>query len=107
MTDQLKHPSHLLVTSLVQQHFVPCVGLRLVQLRDLCGRRACAVFERDSASQSFDTAVSRHAFNFDFIDFLDAVASGGYVVCEVAIVREQQQSFGVEVETSDGMDLAE
>src|SRR6185369_13456894 len=107
MPNQLKHASHLLVASLVQQHFVPCVGLSLVQLHDLCGGGARAVFERDAAAQSFDATLRRHTLNFDFVNFLDAITRRSYVVREVAVVGEQQQSFGVEVETSDRMELTE
>src|SRR5215216_2584616 len=107
MPYQLKHSPHLLVASLVQQHFIPRVGLSLVQLRDLCGRCASAVFERDSTPQSFDTTIRRHPFNFHLVNFLNAVARGGDVVREVAVVCEQQQAFSVEIETSDRMKLAE
>ena len=86
MPDQLKHPSHLLVASLVQQHFVPCVGLSLVQLHDLCRRSARAVFQRDAAPQSFDATVRWHALNFDFINFLDTVTRRSYIIREVAVV---------------------
>jgi len=107
MPDQLKHPAHLLIASLVQQHFVPRVGLRLVQHLDLCRRGASAVFECDAAPQSLNPAIRRHTFNFHFVNFLDAVASGRDVVCEVAVIGEQQQTFSVEVETSNRMNLAE
>jgi hypothetical protein len=46
--------------------------------------------------------VRRHAFDFHLVDFLDSIVRGGDEVCEVAVVGEQQQTFGVEVEASDG-----
>src|SRR5215213_5449398 len=107
MPDQLKHPPHLLVATLVQQHFVPRIRLGLIQLRDLCRRRASAVFERDSAPQSVDATLRRHTFDFHFVNLLDAVARGGYVGREVAVICEQQQTFSVEVETPDWMELSE
>src|SRR5215213_875886 len=107
MSDQLKHASHLLITSLVQQHFVPRVGLCLIQLCDFCGRSASAVFQSNSTPESFDAAFRRHTLHFNFVNFLDAVTRRRYVVCEVAVVRKQQQTFSVEVETSDRMELSE
>src|ERR1051325_7833079 len=101
MSDQLKHATHLLVASLVKQDFKPRVRLRLVELLDSCRRGARAVFERDAASQSENPAFSRHTFDFDFVDFLDAIASRRDEVSEIAVVREQQETFGVEVEPSN------
>src|SRR5262249_43266684 len=105
--DQLEHATHLLVASLMKQDFVPRIRLRLVKLFDPCGRSARAVLERDAASQSLDPTVSRHAFDFDFVNFLDAIASGCDEISEVAVIREQQETFGVEVEPPDRMQLPE
>ena len=107
MTYQLKHATNLLIASLMKQHLIPRIRLRFIQLRDLCGRGASAIVESDSASQSFNSTFSRHALHFDFVNFLDAIASGGHKVCEVAVIGEQQKSFGVEVETSDWMKLVQ
>jgi hypothetical protein len=101
--DQLKHAPHLLIASLVQQHFKPRVRLRFIQLRDLCGLGASAVVELHASSQSLNSTLSRHALHFDFVNFLDLIASGSYKIREIAIVSEQQQTFGVEVETPDRM----
>ena len=88
MTDQFKHAAHLLIATLVQHHFVPCVGLRFVELGDLRGCRASSVFEPDSTSQSFDRIVRRDAFYFNFVNLIDAVTRRGNEVCELAVVSE-------------------
>src|SRR5215212_179831 len=107
MAYHLKHATHLLIASLVEQHLIPGVRLSLIQLGNLRGGSAGAVFERDSSPQSVDTGVCGHTLHFDFIDFLDPIACGGDIVREVAIVREEEQSFSVEVEASYWMKFAE
>src|SRR5215213_1537377 len=107
MTNQLKHPPHLLIASLVKQNFKPGIRLGLIQLRYLSGGRARAVVERNSSSQSLNRGVGRHTLNFNLVNLLHAIAGRRHVIRKVAIVGEQQQAFGVEVETADGIQASQ
>ena len=44
-----------------------------------------------------------NAFHFRFVNLFDAIARGRDEIGEIAIIRQQQETFGIEVETADRM----
>src|SRR5690348_141900 len=107
MTNQLKHATYLLVATLMKHDFIPRVCFSLTYLLDLRGGSAGAILERNAAPQSFNRSVGRHAFHLHFVNFFNLITRGSYEVGELAVVGEQQQSFGVEVETPDRIKTAQ
>ena len=81
----------------MQDDLIPAVRLALIRLFYLCGCGANAVFERDAATQALNCIIGRHALDLDLVNFRHTVARRRDEVRELAIVRQQQQAFGVEV----------
>ena len=86
MPDHLKHAPNLLILPLVQQYFIP--GVESVSCSSLIFAGAVRVpSSRVTPRRSRSiAAVRRHAFDFDFINFLNSIARGSHEVGEVAIV---------------------
>src|SRR6267142_5335412 len=90
VTNQVKHSPDLLILSFVKQNLKPGVGFRLAQFPDLCRGRARSVFQSDAAPQTFNRLLPWYALHFSFVDFFDLVACGGYEICELAVIGQQQ-----------------
>src|SRR6267143_5477399 len=101
MSDEIKHAPYLLVLSLMQDDLKPGVGLCLINAFDFCRRRACSIFERDATSQSLNRLLGGHALYLCLVNLRDFVARGGDEVCKLAIVRQQQQTFSIEIQAAN------
>src|ERR1700682_3893501 len=97
MSDKIKHAPYLLVLSFMQDDLKPAVGLCFINAFDFCRRRVCSIFKRDTASQSLYRLLGGYALHFCLVNFLNLVARGGDEVCKLAIVRQQQQTFSIEI----------
>src|SRR6187431_2463142 len=100
MSDQIKHAANLLVLAFVQNNFVPGVVFSLTDAANFCRSGARTVVQRDSATQSLDRLLLGKSLHLRFVDFLHFVSSGGNEVREVSIVRQQQKSFSIEIQTA-------
>ena len=101
MADRLAHPPHLPVAALVdgEAHHV-----RASSETDL-RRRGHAVVELDALAEPAQRAPRRDvASHLGEVLLLDAEARMGQPVGEVAVVGEQQQALGVDVEPADRED---
>src|SRR5713101_4804651 len=100
MTNEIKHAPYLLVLPFMQDDLKPGVGLCFINALDFCRRRSRPIFERDTASQTLNRLLRGHTFHLCFVNFLDFVARGGDEVCKLAIVRQQQQTLSIEIQTA-------
>src|ERR1051326_3676181 len=80
------------------QAFVSVSSSRLIS-----GRGARTFVESDSAPQTFDLLFRRHALDLHLVDLADVVARRRDVVRQLAVVRQDEQTFRVEVEGTDGV----
>src|SRR5947209_12107539 len=107
VADEVKHAAYLLVATLAQDDLEPGVRLRLVEPLDFRGRRAHAVVEADSAPQTPDLLFARHALDLHLVDLTNVVTRRRDVVGQLAVVRQDEQPFGVEVEAAHGVQTPE
>src|ERR1044072_3977528 len=90
----------------MQNYFKPRIGGGPLYKSAPRGPRPPFVIQPDPPPQSLDRILGGHALDFNLIDFGHAVLSGSDVIRERAIIREQQQAFGVEIKTA-GLNVAD
>jgi len=93
MSDRLAHAAHLAVPALVE-HQLEAGRAEAADAR----RRRDAVLELDALREQLQRLVRRLAPRLDLVDLLDAVARVCEPVGERAVVREQEDAGGVDVE---------
>src|SRR5258706_1298806 len=107
MPNSVKHAADLLIAALMQSNFKPAVGFGRSQLANFRRGSALPFGDRNTAPQSLHGVVSRHPFDFHFVDLRDLIPGGGYDVGEVAVVGEQQQTLGIEIKPPHRMQPAQ
>ena len=106
MPDALEHLANLTGPSLLDLDLPPSIGLRRAtasvagQWQNPCGFSAPAV-EHDSRAQLLHGGIGRHSPHFDFVGLGAAVPRMTHQLCKLAVVGQQQQAFGLEVEATD------
>src|SRR5258706_64767 len=102
MAERLEHLADLLGPPFAELHLVPAVprfetAARGLHLLNLARKRALAI-EGDAALQSVDGALLGDAAHFDVIRLHRSVPRMRDFEREVAVVRENDQTLGMEVE---------
>ena len=106
VTDRFQHAPDLPVATLANgddQDPLPIV--RPPVQRDHVGTLRAAAVERNASTQLFERVVTRHARDAGFVGALDLVPRMRERCREVAVVGEQQQPFGVVIETANRVDV--
>src|SRR6476620_7363152 len=103
MPDGVEHFTDLLIVSFVPSHFVPSVLVRRLEDLDIGGCGFVAVFENQSSPQFSYCPLGRHSFRFYLIDLRNSFRRSDSVR-EVAVVCQDDQSFGIEIKTADWME---
>src|SRR5262245_29041305 len=98
MAYSLKHPPDLLVPALMQRHFIP--GIFAALQKPDSRRRQTFIVNVRSASKPLEIAFRWMAGNFHVID-LRYDSGFGHELRELAVVGENNQSFGTEIQASD------
>ena len=107
VADRVEHAAYLLVSPLPEHDLEPGVRLRLVQLLDFSRGGVRAIVEPDSAPQARDLFLRRHALDLHLVDLPHVVARRRDVVRQLAVVGQNEQPFGVEVESAHGVQTPE
>src|SRR5215471_21535885 len=107
MANCIEHPANLLIPAFEQSHFEPGVGVTLPQPAYFSASSPLVFANPDTTAQALNGLVRGHAFYFRLIDLRDLVPRGSNDICQFAVIRQQQQSFSVEVQPPDGMHPAE
>ena len=108
MADGLEHLADLLRAPFAQLDFEPAVAFVVafaggVHPLDVARQRAFAV-DGDAAAQFVDQPFLGDAAHFHAVRFHRAVRRMRDLERELAVVRQQHQSLGMEVETADRID---
>jgi len=105
--DGFEHPADLAIASLADgdaQRRMPGVfSIRRHQLD--FGRLRAAAVDRHPARQALDVVAVREPEHLDFVDACDAVAGMSELCRQIAVVGQQQQPLGFEVEAADRVDI--
>ncbi len=96
MANRIKHAPYLLIAAFVKDYFKPGIGLTLAQHAHL-GAHLTLVIDIDTAPQTLDCFVGRHALDLGQVNFWDSTFCGGNVTREITVVSQQQQAFSVEI----------
>ena len=107
MTDHIEHASNLLIATLMENHLEPGIGSGLVNFCDLGRSCLSAIVEYHAASDPLDRGFRRQALHFRFVNLFHAIARSGDEVGEIAIIRQQQETFSIEIQAADGMKAAQ
>ena len=103
VADRIEHSPDLLVFAFAENDFVPVVtGFPRALDQTNSGRRGSRLAKSDPATQALDLIFAGRALHFCVIDLLD-FSTLRQKVRQLAIVGENDQPFGVEVETADRM----
>src|SRR5262245_24835015 len=101
MADVVEHLSDLLIAAFVERDFIPRVRLALFHQPYHSWRGSFAI-NRHAAFERPDLMLARLSLHLDFINLRRPLRAGDEV-SEIAVVGEQQQPFGVEIQPPDRM----
>ena len=100
MSDRLAHALHLAVPTFVERELESGPVRPASQDADACRCRG-AVVELDAVAKPRDDVGRRRAGDIDLVDLRYPVPRMGKPVREVAVVRQQERSGGIDVESAD------
>src|SRR5215468_10738949 len=98
MADGLKHPTDLLIPSLMEGHFKPGIVATL-ERSDLAWSESFLIDECATA-QPIQVALSGYTRNLHVICLWNA-SGFRHGLCELAVVCKDDQTFGTKVQTTD------
>jgi hypothetical protein len=106
VADGFEHPAHLPVAPLANRHQqqTVAVGSSLVEQHDVGGQRPLAV-KWNAFPQPIDGRLVRHPRHLRLVGAIHLVPRVRQRRGEVAVIGEEEQSFGVVVEPSDRIDV--
>lgn len=90
---------NLTVSALDQCDFVP--GILCKSKQSDGNRLGQAPVELETSPELLDRILARHSTHLDFVGLGDLVLCGHDAVCEVSVVCQDQETFGVVVKTPD------
>jgi hypothetical protein len=106
MSDSVQHAAHLPIAALANGHEQdPFTIVRPLVEQDHLRWLRPAPVKRDSAAQPIDRIAIGHSGDVRFVRAFDPVPRVREHGGEIAVVGEQEESLGVEVETSDRVDV--
>ena len=100
MTDGFEHALHLMFSSLMDRHFQPGIALRPTDLLHLRRSRQ-AIFQFNAPLQCPDFGIVEYTLDLDQIRFLDMVPWVEKRLGEVPVIRQQHESFTIEIQAAD------
>ncbi len=100
MAYRLDHPLYLMFPSLVDGHLEPGIAFPLTDLIHFCRCRE-AIFQFDASFERLDLGIVKHTLHLDQIGFGDMVAWMEQRLGQVPMIRQQHESFTVEIQPSD------
>src|SRR5436305_1010250 len=101
MADGIEHFSDLLISPLDQGDTEPRVCITVFKPLDLLGLCASSILEHHAASQTLNEGIRWNALNLGFVNLRNVIACGSDVIRQLAIVCQDQQTFGVEIQSPD------
>jgi hypothetical protein len=104
VAERLDHAMDLAMLALVDRDAEPGVLALARQDLDLGRHRHGAIVERDAVPQRLDLFAAELGVHLDVIGLGDVVARGEQPRRQIAIVGQEQDAFGVEVEPTDRFD---